>query len=383
MFGKLFANLMKSIQHTSGMTLTFPAMHGIIGKRDYYVAIMKLALVPKLFKFRDWAELPPEQRAQRVIQKNRIPEITQYILDNEDGYLFSSLTASYNCEPKFTPVSDHADLGILQMPFEADLVINDGQHRRAAIEEALKENPSLGQESISVVLFPWEDLDRVQQMFSDLNRTARTTSKSLNILYNHRDLLSQVALTVVERIAVFNRYVDKDRVSLPLRSPKLFTLGAIYDGTAALIESVTQEAYEQKLAQAFEYWEAVAANMRLWQQVEESDLKPAELRQEYICTHAVVLWALGSMGRALISAHPNDWAERLATLKSIDWRRTNNEWQGVAMSGSDVINRRQSRMDTTSFLKRKLGLELTPGEERSLKGAKAVMDELKELIATK
>jgi len=71
------------------MTLAFPAMHGVMGKRDYYVAIMKLALVPKLFKFRDWAELPPEQRAQRVLQKSRIPEIAQYILDNEDGYLFS------------------------------------------------------------------------------------------------------------------------------------------------------------------------------------------------------------------------------------------------------------------------------------------------------
>lgn len=355
-------------------------MHGVIGRRDYFVAVMKLSLIPKLFRFRDWAELPPEQRAQRVIQKHRIPEITQYILDNEEGYLFSSLTASYNCEPKFTPVEGHADLGVLQIPFEAEFVINDGQHRRAAIEEALKENPALGQESISVVLFPWEDLDRVQQMFSDLNRTARTTSKSLNILYNHRDLLSQIALTVVERIPVFNRFVDKDRVSLPLRSPKLFTLGAIYDGTTALLESVKQENYEAKLSQALEYWEAVAANMPLWQQVESIDLKPAELRQEYICTHAVVLWALGAMGRTLISAYPADWASQLSTLRNIDWRRTNNEWQGVAMSGTDVVNRRQSRMDTASFLKRKLGLDLTPGEERSLKGAKVVMEELQQLL---
>lgn len=364
------------------MMLTFPAMHGVMGKRDYYVAIMKLALVPKLFKFRDWAELPPEQRAQRVLQKSRIPEITQYILDNEDGYLFSALTASFNCEPKFTAVPGHSDLGLLQMPFEADLVINDGQHRRAAIEEALKENPELGNESISVVLFPWEDMDRVQQMFSDLNRTARTTSKSLNILYNHRDLLSQVALTVAERVPAFNRFVDKDRISLPLRSPKLFTLGAIYDGTSALLDSVAQTDYEQKLAQALEFWETVARNMPLWGQVESGDLKPAELRQEYINTHAVVLWALGSMGRTLISEHPEDWAKRLGTLKTMDWRRTNREWQGVAMSGSDVVNRRQSRMDTASFLKRKLGLTLTPGEERSLKGANAVMDELKELLTS-
>jgi DNA sulfur modification protein DndB len=357
-------------------------MRGVIGKREYFVAMMKLSLVPKLFRFKDWAELPPEQRAQRVLQKSRIPEITDYILKNEDGYLFSSLTASYTREPTFAPIPGHTQLGVLELPFEADLIINDGQHRRAAIEEALKENPAIGQESISVVLFPWEDMDRVQQMFSDLNRTARTTAKSLNILYNHRDLMSQVALIVAERLPVFNRFVDKDRISLPLRSPKLFTLGAIYDGTLALLEAVLQNDYEHKLAQALEFWEAVARNMPLWEQVEAGDLKPAELRQEHICTHAVVLWALGSMGRTLISEHPEDWTKRIASLKAIDWRRTNREWQGVAMSGSDVVNRRQSRMDTASFLKRKLGLTLTPGEEKSLKGAQAVMDELKQLIAS-
>jgi DNA sulfur modification protein DndB len=367
----------------SAMTLTFPAMRGVMGKRDFYVAIMKLALVPKLFRFRDWAELPPEQRAQRVLQKSRIPEITQYILGNEDGYLFSSLTASFNCDPVFHGVDGHSDLGVLEMPFEADLVINDGQHRRAAIEEALKENPVLGQESISVVLFPWEDLDRVQQMFSDLNRTARTTSKSLNILYNHRDLMSQVALIISERLPVFKKFVDKDRISIPLRSPKLFTLAAIYDGTLALLETVVQSDYDQKVAQASEFWETVVANMTEWSRVEAGDLKPVELRQEYINSHAVVLWAVGAMGRTLISAHPEDWQSRLSALRTIDWRRTNREWQGIAMSGSDVVNRRQSRMDTASFLKRKLGLPLTPSEERSLRGANQVMAELKELIATK
>jgi DNA sulfur modification protein DndB len=375
--------MIESKPQYTGMKLSFPAMHGVIGKREYYVAMVRLALVPKLFKFKDWAELPPEQRAQRVIQKSRIPEITQYILANEDGYLFSSLTASYNCEPTFTPIPTHNELGVLEMPFEADLIINDGQHRRAAIEEALKENPTLGQESISVVLFPWEDLDRVQQMFSDLNRTARKTSKSLDILYNHRDLMSQVALTVSERLEVFRRFVDKDRISLPLRSPKLFTLSAIYDGTAALLEAVVDGDYDEKLAEALEFWEGVADNILEWGRVKDGDLKPVELRQEYINTHAVILWALGAMGRTLISTNPTDWRTKLRALRAIDWRRTNREWQGIAMTGSDVVNRRQSRMDTSSFLKQKLGLPLTPAEDRSLRSAgnpSLVMNDLRQLI---
>lgn len=362
------------------MTLTFPAMQGRMGKRHYYVAVMKLGLVPKLFRFRDWAELPAEQRAQRVIQKSRIPEITRYILDNEDGYLFSSLTASYDCDPVFTPFEGQSEIGMLQVPFEADFIINDGQHRRAAIEEALKENPTLAQESISVVLFPWEDLDRVQQMFSDLNRTARKTSKSLDILYNHRDLMSQVALAVSEKLPIFRKFVDKDRISLPLRSPKLFTLAAIYDGTNALLDNVTPEDFDRQLELALRFWETVSINIPEWGRVESGGLKPVELRQEYISSHAVMLWALGTMGRSLVSLHPDDWTARLTALARIDWRRTNREWQGVAMSGSDVINRRQSRMDTASFLKFRFGLPLTDAEQRSLRGATQVMDELKTLI---
>jgi len=372
------------------MKLSFPAARGRMGNRDYFVAMMKLGLVPKLFKYRDWAELPPEQRAQRVIQKSRIPEITNYILENEDGYLFSSLTASFNCEPSFKPAgdlaeADLADVGILEIPFEADLVINDGQHRRAAIEEALRENPRLADETISVVLFPWEDLDRMQQMFSDLNRTARTTSKSLNILYNHRDLMSQITLALIERVNEFKGLVDKDRISLPLRSPKLFTLGAIYDATAAFLVGVTEEDFDPKRDLAIEFWEAVARHMPEWRKVKADDLKPVEVRQEFIHTHAVVLWAIGALGQSLMSAYPDDWKDRLKTLSTIDWRRTNKEWQGIAMSGADVVNRRQSRMDTSSFLKLKFGLKLTPAEERSLKGATdttSIMTDLKKLVET-
>lgn len=362
------------------MKLLFPAMRGRMGQRDYYVAMVKLNVVSKMFKFRDWAELPPEQRAQRILQKSRIPEITQYILENQDGYLFSALTASFDCAPVFRRTEGQDDIGILEIPFDADLVINDGQHRRAAIEEALKENAKLGEETISVVLFPFEDLGRMQQMFSDLNRTARNTSKSLNVLYNQRDLLSQIALATSERVSVFKGLVDKDRVSLALRSPKLFTLAAIYDATIALLGSVVDSNFEEKLSLALEFWDEVSRNIPEWEKVKNGDLKPIELRQEFIHSHAIVLCAIGAMGQSLISAYPEDWKEHLVDLREIDWRRTNNEWQGVAMSGTDVINRRQNRMDTASYLKLRMGLKLTPNEERSLKGAtdiSSVLDNLR------
>src|SRR6266566_3044207 len=130
------------------------------------------------------------------------------------------------------------DIGTLEMEFDqANFVINDGQHRCAAIAYALKDNPSVGDETISVLLFPYESRERVQQMFSDLNRFVVKTSKSLDILYDKRDPISQVTMRIAEIVPVFQGMVDKDAVSLPVRSNKLFSLAALYDANSELLKA--------------------------------------------------------------------------------------------------------------------------------------------------
>src|SRR5216117_1632495 len=132
------------------MKVSFPVMRGNMGGRQYFSLLISLSEIPHLFKFNDWEECTPELRAQRVLNKARVPDIAKYILDNEDGYLFSSITASYSSEVKFTPLSDHPDLGVLEIELEnLELIINDGQHRSAGIAAAIKENPALGKDRIS------------------------------------------------------------------------------------------------------------------------------------------------------------------------------------------------------------------------------------------
>src|SRR5687768_15537348 len=118
-----------------GMNITFPAVKGRMGSRDYYVAMFPMSVVPRLFKFRDWAELPPEARAQRKLNEKRVPEITRYILEHEDDWVFSSLTASFRAEEAFKPLVEDGSIGMLELPLDTEFLINDGQHRKAAMEE--------------------------------------------------------------------------------------------------------------------------------------------------------------------------------------------------------------------------------------------------------
>jgi DNA sulfur modification protein DndB len=358
------------------MKVSFPAMRGVIGKCQYFATMMALSEIPHLFKFNDWAQFTPELRAQRVLVKARVPEIVKYIIDNEDNYLFSSITAAYNTEVKFKPSEDGGDIGHLEMDLEdAKFLINDGQHRCAAITAALTENPALGKEKISVLLFPWENLERAQQMFTDLNRFVQKTSKSLNILYDHRDVLSGFTMDVTEQVPVFKGMIDKEKLTIPIRSEKLFTLSTLYDANEELIGSKLEKPdtkeYKDKLDRAVSYWKAVCRVIPDWEKVKEGTIKAPALRQEKINTHGVVLRALGGLGKALLEAYPSGWEDRLEVLREIDWRKSvgnkvNPAWENVCITAGSVLSNRQARVATLAVLKDKIGLDLS-GQETQFK----------------
>ena len=64
-----------------------------------------LRLIPQVFLF-DEEELKPEMRAQRTLNKARVPEMARYIVENPDSYVFSALTASVNAEVRFEPLGE-------------------------------------------------------------------------------------------------------------------------------------------------------------------------------------------------------------------------------------------------------------------------------------
>ena len=72
------------------MTLNVTKFAAIKGKQsgdDYFTVICEMGLIPKLFLFNE-ATIPTELRAQRHINKGRIPEMAKYIVDNPKNYIF-------------------------------------------------------------------------------------------------------------------------------------------------------------------------------------------------------------------------------------------------------------------------------------------------------
>jgi len=348
-------------------TLNFPVIKGVQAGREYYAAMWKLRTLKQISIF-DESELPPELRAQRTLNKARIPEIANYVLDNPKDYIFSAITASIDSEVEFVPFSTELgerQIGMLKVPMDAKFIINDGQHRRAAILSALEQRPELGSETIAVVFFLDIGLARSQQMFADLNRYAIRPSRSLGLLYDHRNEKAKLARLVVMKSEVFKDIVDLEKSSLAPRSRKLFTLSAFYNACADLVDGLANGDLDQDANLAREFWETVARHFPSWVQVRDGKIAASEIREGYIHSHGIALQAIGKAGNALLKGNPGGWKSRLKALSGIDWSRRNARvWEGRAMIGGKVSKVTTNVILTTNVVKQHLGIELSPEEQR-------------------
>lgn len=343
--------------------LEFPAIRGIQAGREYYVSMCPLSLVSKIFLFNE-AGLTPELRAQRQLNRGRVPEMVRYLVENPSTYVFSAITASIDGDAKFTPIRATTDdqVGVLAVPMTSKIIINDGQHRRAAIEAALEESPSLADETIAVVLFHDRGLSRCQQMFADLNRYAIRPSRSLSVLYDHRDDQALLAKLVVRRLPGLSDLVEMERSSLSPRSKALFTLSAIYTATSALLTDIDIDGSDARAEAAAKFWGDVVEQMPQWEQVRRGALTAGALRDGYIHSHGVVLHALGRVGNTILKFRTKGKTP-LNGLRDIDWRREAPIWEGRAVVAGRMSKTHQSVTLTGNTIKAHLRLPLSAEEQ--------------------
>lgn len=213
----------------------FPVVRGLQAGREYFIGMVPLKMISRLFP-NDEEYVPPEYRAQRKLNTSRIPEISKYILQNRHDYVFSALAASIDGKFKFISADLTSDIGVLEVSMDARFQINDGQHRKAAIIEALVEDETLGDETISVVFFEDKGLTRSQQIFTDLNKHAVKTSNSISELYDSRDDLAVVTRKVVSSVKFINTFTDKEKDNLGKFSSNLFALNMFYKANKKIIQ---------------------------------------------------------------------------------------------------------------------------------------------------
>lgn len=338
---------------------SFPAVRGVQAGRPFYIATCPLRIIPKIFIY-DEEEVPPELRAQRTLNKARIPEMSKYLVDNPDDYVFSALTASIGNAVAFVEHEGAPNIGTLKVSMNTSILINDGQHRRAAIEEAIKIKPELGQDNIAIVFYIDEGLHRSQQMFADLNQHAIRPSTSLSTLYDDRDPGARVAKFLANNAKPFVGYTEMEKSSIPVKSNKVFALSAIKHATRALLQKGPKDdiSEDEKLL-ALKFWNLINDSMPEWKLVQDKKLAVAEFRQEYLTAHGLALQAIAQVGSQLLEYSDDELRFKLEELAKIDWRKSNPEWIKRAMMHGKLSKASSNIFLTSLEIKRQLGLQLS------------------------
>jgi len=349
----------------------FSAIRGIQAGREYYVVMCPLKLIPRIFLFNE-SEIPAKLRAQRVLNKHRIPEMATYITSNREKYVFSSITSSVDGNVHFIPYEKEGHLskvGTLLIPIDSRFLINDGQHRRAAIEKALSIRPDLGSETISVVFYVDRGLKHSQQMFSDLNKYAIRPSTSLNLLYDHRDSFSQALLEIIEKVPIFSSGLSElEKTSISNRANKVFTLNSIYSATRELLGKTTKKCNmtEAEKELSVHFWNEIYSNMPDWKDIVNGNNSSALARDKYIHVYGITLHAFGMVGRELIKAYPNNWKNKLKSISKINWGRSNPDFKGEIIIGKRISKSHGSIIWLFDYIKYHIGI-LSNNKELSTK----------------
>jgi len=344
----------------------FPAVRGVQAGTEYFLTMWPLRLLAMLFPDSDVQELS-ELDTNRRSAKERVQEITQYVIARRDSCVLPALTASVDSPVRFTPDAQtdaQVSTGRIRFPMSAHLALNDGLQRCAGLTMALQQDSSLANESIAVVLFVDPGLKRSKQFFVDLKRHQRKPARSWLLLHGDRDKLVLVTRRLIQQVPVFAHSTEMVRTTISHRSRKLFTLSAIHHANESLLAGRLDDSFAELLKIASEYWNEVAKCVPDWGSAATGEIAPAELRKSFVHAHGLALAALARVGRALLTDQPKTWKRRLAALKTVDRSRGNvRQWEGRALIGQRISKAASSVVLTGNAIKRHLGLKLTDEED--------------------
>nr|WP_256476111.1 DNA sulfur modification protein DndB [Siccirubricoccus soli] len=247
-----------------------PALRGRFGDWAYYSALMTLEVVNE--RVRMAHELHSVNRSrelsrliQRELQGGREKEIANYLRSNSDRFFNSLVIAVYGGEPEWLPFEIKAriggidienldstsrhSVGFFALGRSEELYALDGQHRLAGIRAAIKTNPELARDEVSVLIVAHHNdeagMRRTRKLFTTLNKTAKPVHKSEIIALDEADISAIVTRHLVEN----HRFFADSRTEVLRRTPNLpstdaehiTTIVNLYDTVDTLFSSVVDK----------------------------------------------------------------------------------------------------------------------------------------------
>jgi len=304
----------KGVDH---MTSVHAAIKGVMGSTEYFSARLSArdlaGLAITAGELDDWKNWSVFERFQRELDLRRVKrEMVPYLARTRDRFYSALIILIYQPEVfEFTPADTYmqnlpssfseavSEMGFLTIG-GGKLVVLDGQHRLSSLREVLARSNAIDGEfvddiaadQLSVIFIPHESFEKTRRIFNKVNRYAKPTSASDNVITSEDDGCAIVARWLVEPepplglagpIPPLSKsdlhgepLVEWRSSKLEAESTKITTLNHLYQTVQVVLEVNGMPGFDEKhlvnrpddasLEQAYvicaEWWSKVLAGMK-------------------------------------------------------------------------------------------------------------------------
>ena len=231
----------------------YPALRSRMGTWNYYIVKMSARELSQnvMYASEVHDDRTLDRAIQRELNKSRVKkEIVEYLKRQPHRFFSSIVIAVLEGNPKFEPVEVTADprftlvhnnrrlneaFGILQFDGTEKYYALDGQHRLSAIKTLLDRNDPLSDgapgdieddELSVIVVVPSEEdtrqsfMKKYRRLFSYLNRYARKTTQTTNIIIDEDDTFAIITRRLITDHAFFQSDALRQRESTRIKTIK-------------------------------------------------------------------------------------------------------------------------------------------------------------------
>lgn len=263
------------------MAVTRPCIVGKMGSTTFYETTMTARELANSVRAAreadDWGTQGIEDRIQREVNESRVKKtIVPYLGEHQDRFFGSFIVLAEKGSVSFEPFSKVAgdlpkayenateNIGFLTID-RGELIALDGQHRLVAFREVItggaghmKFASQVGDDEVCVIFIEFEDKQKTRRIFNKVNRNAKPTGKTDNIITSEDDGFAIVTrwLTDPERDApLAERELPDDKTqalldwknsSLSAKSQCITTLTTVYETVKSVLTYFGVEGFSEE-----------------------------------------------------------------------------------------------------------------------------------------
>lgn len=222
--------------------LILPSLRARMGDWIYYITFMQMddiagsikmvADIHKSEKLHDWIQREVTDRSEGI--KN-------YLLRQKQRFFNSIIVGVYGGAPRWVemslgrsnkieiPPGAKGALGFLTLEGDEDLFAIDGQHRVAAIKQAVKQNKKIRNDEVSVIFIShkrdYAGMQRTRRLFATLNRYAKPVNLMEIIALDEDDSIAITTRALLDKYPLFSgkTILIKKGKSIPASDIRSFT----------------------------------------------------------------------------------------------------------------------------------------------------------------